>query len=146
MSRTTFNFLLDTLLLILFVALLTSTVIVEHVFPPGPVSEGWILWGGDYLAWRKVSYGLLMALTLGIVLHVMLHWNWVCGVLASRLSSDKKARIDDGTQTILGVGFLIVLLLILGSFVAAAALCIDQRESTHRSSDSMLPKLTVTVA
>jgi hypothetical protein len=133
MSRTTFNFLLDTLLLILFVGLLASTVVVEHVFPPGPVSEGWVLWGGGYLAWRTRQYGLLMALTLGIVLHVMLHWSWVCGVLASRFSTNKKARIDDGTQTILGVGFLIVLLLAMGTFVAVAALGIEQRDLIQRS-------------
>lgn len=133
MSRTTFNFLLDTLLLVLFVALLTSTIVVEHVFPPGPVSEGWLLWGGNYLAWRKGQYGLLIALTLGILLHVMLHWSWVCGVLASRFSSNKKSRIDDGTQTILGVGFLIVLLLAMGTFVAVAALGIEQRDLIPQS-------------
>lgn len=126
MSRTTFNFLLDSLLLALFCALLTTTVVAEHVFPPGPMSEGWRVLGGGYLAWRRIQYGLLMVFTLGVLLHVMFHWSWVCGVIASRFSRDKKARIDDGTQTIIGVGFLIALLLVMGAIIAAAALNVSQ--------------------
>jgi len=55
---------------------------------------------------------------------VMFHWSWVCTMLASRLSGDRKARVDDGVQTIWGVGLLILLLVAVGAPVAAAVLTI----------------------
>jgi hypothetical protein len=54
----------------------------------------------------------------------MLHWSWVCNVLASRLARDRRTRIDDGLQTIYGVGLLIVLLNVIGITLAAAMLTI----------------------
>jgi hypothetical protein len=59
----------------------------------------------------------------------MLHWSWVCGVIAARISRNKKAKIDDGTQTLYGVGLLIVILNVLGLATAAAALMIRSPQS-----------------
>jgi hypothetical protein len=108
------SFALDALLLVMFVCLCIVAVIVRFVFPPGPAAKEWTLWGLDYDAWGGVQFGLLAALTVGILVHVMFHWSWVCNVLASRLSGNKRARVDDGMQTIYGVGLLIVLLNVIG--------------------------------
>jgi Domain of unknown function (DUF4405) len=124
MSRSVFNLLLDTVLLVSFCVLIWSAVVVRFVFPPGPDARGWLLWALDYDQWATIQFGLIAILALGILLHVMLHWSWVCGMLATRLTRNKKAKIDDGTQTLLGAGLLIVLLNLLGLAVAAAALSI----------------------
>jgi hypothetical protein len=118
------NLLLDIALLMMFVALCAAAVIVRFVFPPGPAAKGWLLWGLDYDAWSGIQFGLLATLAVGILVHVMLHWSWVCNVAAARLSSSKRIRIDDGMQTIYGVGLLIVLLNVIGITVAAAMLTI----------------------
>jgi hypothetical protein len=119
------NLALDAVLLVVFVALCIAAVIVRFVFPPGPAAKAWSLWGLDYDAWGGVQFGLLAALTVGILVHVMFHWSWVCNVLASRLSGNKRARVDDGMQTIYGVGLLIVLLNVIGITVAAAVLMVQ---------------------
>jgi hypothetical protein len=134
------NFWLDTALLVVFAALCGCATVVRFVFPPGPVADGWRLWSADYdqwcslqyglLAdydqWCSLQYGLLAALALGILVHVMLHWSWVCNVAASRFGRGKTVRIDEGTQTIYGVALLIVLLNVIGLFVAVAALMIQR--------------------
>lgn len=125
MSRSVFNLLLDTTLLVAFSVLVWAAVVVRFVFPPGPDARGWLLWGLDYDQWTTIQFGLISILTLGILLHVMLHWSWVCGILAAKLSRNKKAKIDDGTQTLYGVGLMIVLLNLLGLAIAAAALSIQ---------------------
>ncbi len=125
-SWTEINFVLDAALLVAFVAVCAVAVIVRFVFPPGPAAKGWTLWGLDYDAWSGIQFGLLAGLAIGILVHVMLHWSWVCNVLASRLSGDRKARVDDGLQTIYGVGLLIVLLNVIGITVAAAFLTIHR--------------------
>ena len=86
MSRSVFNFLLDTVLLIAFFVFVWSAVIVRFVFPPGPDAKGWLLWGLDYDQWATIQFAMVAMLALGILLHVMLHWSWVCGILAARLS------------------------------------------------------------
>jgi hypothetical protein len=126
MSRTLVNFLLDTVLLAAFVLLVWCSVVVRFVFPPGPSAAGWKLWGYDFDQWAGLQFGLVAALLAGIVLHVMLHWSWVCGVLANRLSRDRKSRIDEGLQTIYGVGLLIAVFVAIGVGVAAAALGMRQ--------------------
>lgn len=118
------NLLLDIALLMMFVALCAAAVIVRFVFPPGPAAKGWLLWGLDYDAWSGIQFGLLAMLAVGILVHVMLHWSWVCNVAASRLSGSRRIRVDDGLQTIYGVGLLIVLLNVIGVTVAAAMLTI----------------------
>jgi hypothetical protein len=125
LSRAQINFLLDTLLLILFCAIMATAVIVRFVFPPGTDAAGWQLWGYSYDAWCSLQFGLIAALALGILIHLMLHWSWVCGIVVTQFARNKRAKIDDGTQTIFGVGLLIVLLNVLGLVIATAALTIQ---------------------
>lgn len=124
MSRTVVNFLLDTVLLVAFVLLVWCSVVVRFVFPPGPSATGWKLWGYDFDQWAGLQFSLVGALFVGILVHVMLHWSWVCGVLASRLSSDRKGRVDEGLQTIYGVALLIAVLATIGVGVGAAVLSV----------------------
>jgi hypothetical protein len=125
MSRTLINFLLDALLLLAFAVLIWSSVIVRFVFPPGADTKGWYLWGLNFDQWATVQFAMVTALALGILIHVMLHWSWVCGVIASRVVRDKKTKLDDGTQTLYGVCLLILILNVLGLAIAAAALSIQ---------------------
>jgi len=118
------NLVLDIALLVAFVALCYAAVVVRFVFPPGPAAAGWTLWGFDFDAWNGIQFGLLAGLAGGILVHVMFHWSWVCTMLASRISGDRRARVDDGLQTIYGVGLLIVILGIVGCGVALAVLSI----------------------
>ncbi len=127
-SKTLLNFWLDTFLLLNFVTLLYVATVVRFVFPAGTVADDWTLWGFSFDAWSDLQFVLLGILAMGITVHVMLHWPWVCGVLASRLlprRDGKKSAIPDGIRTIYGVGLLIVILNVVGLAIAAAALTIQ---------------------
>jgi hypothetical protein len=128
LSKTTVNFWLDSFLLLVFLMLCWATVIVRFVFPVPTKSEGWKLWGLDYLAWTDLSFGLLCILAAGILLHVMLHWSWVCGVLGSWLRKRPAGppKADNGSRTIWGVALLIAIFNVLGLGIAVAALTIQQ--------------------
>jgi hypothetical protein len=125
MSRTLVNLVVDSMLLAAFALLVWSNVIVRFVFPPGPDAKGWLLWGLAYDHWQTLQFAMVAILALGVLIHVMLHWSWVCGVISARLVHPKKAKMDDGTQTLYGVGLLIVILNVLGVAIAAAALSIE---------------------
>lgn len=133
MSRTIVNFLLDALLLATFMTLAATAVIVRFVFPPGTQAEGWILWGSGYDAWVGLLFNVLATLALMVLVHVMLHWSWVCGVVAQRISKrfGKPVRIDEANQTVYGVGLLVVLFTAAGMVIGAAALGIRDSSASR---------------
>ena len=110
LSRTLVNFWLDAMLGGVFVLLSITAVIVQFVFPPGIAARGVSLWGMSYGQWCSLQFALIATLGLGVLVHVMLHWSWVCGVLARRILGQSSLP-DDGIRTIYGVGLLIGLLL-----------------------------------
>lgn len=142
MTRTAVNFILDTLLLLFFSALVWVAATLQFVFPPGPEADGWRLWGWGYAQWANVQFVLIAILLAGVVLHVMLHWTWVCGVIASRYGRQKKGKLDDGIRTLYGVGLLIAILHVIGIALTAASLTIEdpaEVESSHVVADSGRP-------
>ena len=122
MSRTMVNFWLDTLLLLIFVSLVWVNLIVRFVFPPALQSTGWTLWGLGYEQWINAQFALTSVMSAAVLLHVMLHWTWVCGIITSRLwrGADGKRQWSDGERTLLGVGLLVVIMFITGIPLAAA--------------------------
>jgi hypothetical protein len=125
-SKPLVNFWLDVALLVIFVGMVWVSVLLRFVFPPGPLATGWKLWGYSFDDWAGVQFGLLATLTLGILVHVMLHWSWVCGIIATRIVRSKQARLDEGLQTIYGVALLIFLLLVVGVGLALGSLMIER--------------------
>lgn len=128
-NKTLVNFWLDLLMLVAFVGLLWTSVIVRFVFPPAITAENWTLWGWNVDQWINLQFNLIAFFTFLVVVHLMLHWNWVCGVVASRFfsrSQGRKPTVDNGTQTLWGVGLLIVLLNVMGVGVGLAVLSLQR--------------------
>lgn len=124
LSRALVNFVLDAALMLLFAALCIVAVIVQFVFPPGVSAKGWHLWGLTFSQWCSLQFGLLSVLGLCIVVHVMLHWTWVCAVLARQILGQKDVP-DNGLRTVYGVALLIGLLLTGAFFVGLAMISIQ---------------------
>ncbi len=128
-TRTDVNFWLDCLLGVAFMVLAGISLLIRFVFPRAQDSNGWTLWGYSYDEWIQAQFIVLAVLTLLILVHVMLHWNWVCNVARQRIwpsahKSDAAKNTDTGWQTIVGVGLMILLLNILGIMFGIALLTI----------------------
>lgn len=128
-NKTHVNFWLDVFLLVNFLVLCWTSVIVRYVFPASTDATGWSLWGLDYLVWTDIQFATLCILTAAILLHVMLHWTWICGVIESwqrkRRKEATKPAQDTGSRTLWGVGLLIVICNVLGLGIAVAALSVQ---------------------
>jgi hypothetical protein len=125
-SRTVVNFWLDAGLLVLLLVILWTTAVVRLVFPAGPDAARWILWGGTFDDWLTLQFVSICLFGLGVLVHLMLHWSWICGVVSTRLlPGGNKHPPDDGVRTLYGVGLLILLLHVLGIGIAAATLMIQ---------------------
>lgn len=109
-SRTLLNFWLDGLLAVVFSLLCVTAVIVQFVFPAGIAARDWFLWGLSYGQWCSLQFALIAILGLGVLVHIMLHWPWVCSVWTKRILRRQKLP-DDGIRTVYGVGLLICLMM-----------------------------------
>ncbi|MBI1310332.1 DUF4405 domain-containing protein [bacterium] len=124
-AKPVINFWLDLVLAVVFVVLCSVSAVLQFAFPAASLAAGWTLWGLTYDDVAAIQFGTLCVLAAGIILHVMLHWSWVCGML-TRGNPDASLRTDDGIRTIVGVGVLIALLHVIGGVLLAALLTIQQ--------------------
>ena len=108
---TIINFWLDTLLLVLFMAQAWIFSVLHVVFPRGAGSD-WKIWGATPLDWSESLFVLFCVFAAATVLHVMFHWAWICGVVATRFLGRKPGK-DDGTHTLIGVCLLVFLVHVL---------------------------------
>ena len=115
---TIINFWLDVILLILFMLQAWMFTVLRVVFPRGAGSD-WKVWGMTPLDWSENLFAIFCIFALGIVLHVMFHWEWIFGVVATKFLG-RKAGKDDGSHTLVGVGMIVVLIHLLAAGVLAA--------------------------
>ena len=134
MQRTILNFWLDLFMLVVFIGLIGVSSILRFVFPPGVDAAGWRLWGAGHQVWSEAQFILLAMMVLLVLLHLMLHWSWVCGVLTTRILPSRrptpgqpreKRKMDEGVQTLYGVALLMLALHLLGGLILAALLTVE---------------------
>ncbi len=125
LSVSVINFWIDALLLVILTVLGWVSATLQVVFRTPTASAGWSLWGLGYDQWRDLQFGLLCFFALGVLVHIMMHWNWVCSVIATQIVRSR-SRPDEGMQTIYGVIVLIMLLHLIAIGVGAAMFCVHR--------------------
>ncbi len=115
---TIINFWLDAVLLVLFLAMAWMFAVLHVVFPRGAGAD-WKVWNATPLDWSESLFTTFCVFSVGVVLHVMLHWAWICGVVATRLIGRKPGK-DDGSHTLLGVGVIVFLVHLLAGGILLA--------------------------
>ncbi|MCB9850165.1 MAG: DUF4405 domain-containing protein [Phycisphaerales bacterium] len=124
MSRSAINFSLDLgAFVVLLATLWTRLVTFWIVPPPAEGKSGLALWGMNHKAWDAVNFWVTMAFAVVILVHLILHWTWISQFVHQRVKRRSKsvAVLDSGTQTVYGVGFMIVVFVVVGGLLAVAA-------------------------
>lgn len=123
LSRSAFNFLVDFVLLLSFVALLLSAGVIAFIFPPATRADGWVLWSLTFDRWMIVHLVSLAVFALLILLHVILHWTWAVSFVVSRVNRYRETKLPippDGIRTIYGVTLLLLVLFAVGTVLTIA--------------------------
>jgi hypothetical protein len=119
LSMAVVNFCLDAILLAILTLYGWVAVMLPVVFPAPSSAAGWSLWGWNIDQWWDFQFAILCAFAVAVLVHVMLHWNWVCSVVMNQVFRTRR-RIDDSMQTIYGVETLIILLHLMAAGLIAA--------------------------
>lgn len=123
MRRNTLNFILDALTLLGVMALVTSGFLMRWVLPPGSRGGGGkSLWGWGRHDIGDAHFYIATGLVLLLVLHVALHWTWVCGIVGlwARRKGEEIRRIRPLTRNLTGAAFLTVIVVGVGGFLMGA--------------------------
>ncbi|MGD8276654.1 MAG: DUF4405 domain-containing protein [Gemmatimonadota bacterium] len=119
MRKGTANYILDFLSLVAMLAIAATGLLMKYVLPPG--SSGQSVWGLGRHDWGGIHFWLAAALILLVVVHLALHWVWVCASTRGiALRRPPRARTRGRRDTALGFILLACTTLVLAGFVAAA--------------------------
>lgn len=124
-SRVILNFWLDALLLVNVVVIGWVSAILQIAFPAPTVADGWKLWGLTFDQWRDIQSTALCCCGLLALEHLVLHWNWVCCTITTRILR-VNTRPDEGVQALYGIGTFIAIITFVLCSVIFAMMCIQR--------------------
>ncbi len=142
MSRSMVNFLVDVTVASLFLAMLSVASVVHFIFPPGTQARAWSVWGLAYDDWSRVELLTVCLFAIGVLIHLALHWNWVCGFVTTKLLKQQGGRGGESARTLYGVAVLLIVLTILGAFFTAASFAATKHVDTTQKGQTLACRLT----
>ncbi len=118
-SRSAVNFALDCFLLLAFLCMLWMTLLIRFIFPSPSEATNWSLWGWEYATWVEFQFSAIVIFGVLVLIHLVLHWTWVCGFITGRLAKrfNISARLTESTRTLYGVTTLIVVMTFMGALL-----------------------------
>ena len=127
MRKNTLNFIVDLLTMLAIFAMVGTGLIIYYTLPAGSVKQGLTLWGLDRHAWGEVHFWAAVVLAALLVLHVALHWAWVCGTTRRLMLGPKRAagRGKSTLDNLWGAGFLVVVIGLFAGLVLVANASVD---------------------
>jgi len=111
MRKNTLNFVVDLLTLLAILVLIATGLIMKFTLPPGTGGRGVILWSMTRHEWGDVHFWTSLSLAVLLILHVALHWSWVCGTIRRLVHGPSlhRGRPGGGLDNLYGVAFFVIL-------------------------------------
>ena len=123
MRKTTLNFIVDLAAWVVILLLAATGLVVRYVLPAGSGGRGGgsqlLLWGLGRHDWGAVHFWASVALGGLVVLHIVLHWSWVCTTTRRHLPSFAQwpSSTSKTLQNLYGIGLLCAATLLTFAFV-----------------------------
>jgi hypothetical protein len=141
MRRNTLNFVVDALALLAMLAMIATGLLTRYLLPPRHgTGVQRTLWGMDRHEWADVHFWIAVGLGALLVLHVALHWKWVCTTIRQLFQKRREPAplARAAVRNTVGVAFFVVLVAIIAGFLwlAAAQVELDADRYDDGSRDS----------
>lgn len=132
MKRNTLNFVIDLLAALAMTATIVTGLLLRFVLPPGSGNR-LALWGYGRHDWGDVHFWLAAGVGAVIVLHVALHWQWVCTTAMRCLPGRRPSSPGLLHRNLVGASLVILLTGAFGAFVWVASAAVrDSRGGDAR--------------
>lgn len=116
MNRTIANIIIDIIAAFLFLGMIATGYLLRFPLPPGS-NKMLSLWGYTRHQWGDVHFWISLGLLVVLIIHLVLHWNWIVTVIGKRCHLVKTAHpslIRSGVLT----GGIVILMVSLFAWVA----------------------------
>ena len=123
MRRSTLNFVVDLVTLLVMFGMIATGLVIRFVLPPGTGGRhggvGKALWGMGRHDWGDVHFWLSAAIGVLLLIHVALHWAWVCTSVQRIVRGGRSdaAKSSPRTRNLYGVGFLLAIIIAFAGFL-----------------------------
>lgn len=128
-TRTSTNFWLDLVSLVVMLGLVGTGGLMHFVLPPG-TGHSLALLGLGRHDFGEMHWYLAIAAVVLLVVHLLLHWSWVCGVVGKAVGSSAPSR---RAQTTWGLSLLFGVVVLLGGGLWWASSVTRQTATPRRS-------------
>ena len=110
--KNTLNFIVDLAALFAIFAMIGTGLIMKYTLPPGSGSKGLVLWSMTRHEWGAVHFWASIALGALLIIHVALHWQWVCGTIRRLTSGPSQSQntVKGRLNNACGVAFCLAVL------------------------------------
>jgi hypothetical protein len=92
MNRSNVNFIIDVVAFAAFVLLAATGGIIKFVLPQGSGHFS-MLWGMDRHGWGEIHFWIAIVVATAMVLHVILHWQWIVGMIHGASGKGSRIRV-----------------------------------------------------
>lgn len=133
MKRTTLNFAIDAATFVVMLAMITTGLLVRFILPPGS-GERRALWEYSRHDWGDVHFWLAVALGSLLLVHIALHWSWICSLVLSWVPhADSSIRRKSAIRrNRAGAALMIVVAGFVGGFLWIAARSVVETDAGGR--------------
>ncbi|WP_432745327.1 DUF4405 domain-containing protein [Methylobacter sp. G7] len=83
MNRTIANIIIDIIAAFLFLGMIATGYLLRFPLPPGS-NKTLSLWGYTRHQWGDIHFWISQGLLMVLVVHLVLHWNWIVTVIGKR--------------------------------------------------------------
>ncbi|MEI7997720.1 MAG: DUF4405 domain-containing protein [Methylococcaceae bacterium] len=116
MNRTIANVIIDIIAAFLFLGMIATGYLLRFPLPPGS-NKALSLWGYTRHQWGNFHFWISLGLLIVLVVHLVLHWNWIVTVIGKRchlVKTTHPSLIRSGLLT----GGIVILLITLFALAA----------------------------
>lgn len=133
MARGTLNFIIDAVTFMLMLTMIATGLLVRFVLPPGS-GERRSLWDYTRHDWGDVHFWLAVALGGLVLVHLTLHWGWVCSLVSRWFAgADAHGRPKSALhRNLVGVMLLLAVTGLIGGFLWVAQRSVVEIEGGGR--------------
>jgi hypothetical protein len=120
MKRNTVNIWIDLFTFVVLFAKVWTGMLLHYVLPAGQGrGHSLELWGLNRHEYGAIHFYLAIAMIALVLIHVWLHWSWICNNLASLLKIRKPKQAKYSLYGV--ISFLVVIFITLASLLLVNA-------------------------